>query len=146
MAAHPAIGTSWTRLSSHALGPIDLERAQRRGGSCTARDCRGFDEVCNPRMDGKKRLSLWAACLQVGGYPELLLNLARQHGLEIHQQGRGRYVNRDDLDALARHVREWLDRPRMSRVAGLNSRTGPLRRNTVARVHEVLAQDDHDNE
>ena len=56
-------------------------------------------------MGGKKRLSLSAACVHVGGYPELLLNLARRHGLEIHQQGRGRYVNRDDLDVLARHVR-----------------------------------------
>ena len=73
----------------------------------------------NSSMNRKKRLSLWAACLQVGGYPDLLLNLARQHGLEIHQKGRARYVNRDDLDRLARHVREWLDRPRMSRAAGL---------------------------
>jgi hypothetical protein len=134
MAAYPAIGTSRPRLNSHALGSLDLQRAQRCGESCTGRNRRGFDEVCNPRMDGKKRLSLWAACLQVGGYPELLLNLARQHGLEIHQQGRGRYVNRDDLDVLARYVRDWLDRPRMSRIAGLNSRVS-----AVAQVHELNA-------
>ncbi len=88
-------------------------------------------------MGGKKRLSLSAACVHVGGYPELLLNLARRHGLEIHQQGRGRYVNRDDLDVLARHVREWLDRPRMSRVPGLNSRAGALRRNSINRLRKA---------
>ena len=88
-------------------------------------------------MNRKKRLSLSAACLQVGGYPELLLNLARQHGLEIHQKGRARYVNGDDLDRLARHVREWLDRPRMSRAAVLTSRAGPHGRNSVSRSCEV---------
>jgi hypothetical protein len=88
-------------------------------------------------MDGKKRLSLWAACLQVGGYPELLLNLARQHSLEVHQQGRARYVNCEDLDSLAQHVREWRDRPRMSRTARLNRRTGPHPSNVVARAREA---------
>ena len=62
-----------------------------------------------------KRISLWAACLEIGGYPDLLSNLALKHGLEIHLKGRARYVNREDLEPLARHVQEWLNRPRMSR-------------------------------
>ena len=66
-------------------------------------------------MNRKKQISLWAACLEIGGYPELLTNLARQHGLEIHVKGRARYLNREDLEHLGRHVREWLSRPRMSR-------------------------------
>jgi hypothetical protein len=89
-------------------------------------------------MNRKKRLSLWAACLEVGGYPELLLNLARHHGLEIHQKGRARYVNRDDLDSLGRCVREWLDRPRMSRAVGLTGRAGPHASDTVARSVEAI--------
>jgi hypothetical protein len=89
-------------------------------------------------MNGKKRLSLWAACLQVGGYPELLLNLARQHGLEIHRKGRARYVKHDDLDSLARHVREWLDRPRMSRAAELKSRAEPHDCNSVLRASGAI--------
>jgi hypothetical protein len=89
-------------------------------------------------MVGKKRLSLWAACRQVGGYPELLSNLARRHGLEIHRKGRARYVNSDDLDMLAQHVLEWRDRPRMSRTAGLKSRAGPHERNSDARSGEAI--------
>jgi hypothetical protein len=89
-------------------------------------------------MTRKKRLSLWAACRQVGGYPELLLNLARQHDLEIHRKGRARYVNRDDLDRLAQHVLEWLDRPRMSRATGLNSRAGPPDHNSDARSGDAI--------
>jgi hypothetical protein len=89
-------------------------------------------------MNGKKRLSLWAACLQVGGYPELILNLARRHGLEIHEKGRARYVNRDDLDTLARHVRDWLDRPRMSRATESTGHAGPFGCTSVTRsVAEV---------
>jgi hypothetical protein len=88
-------------------------------------------------MIGKKRLSLWAACLQVGGYPELLSNLARQHGLEIHRKGRARYVNGDDLDRLAQHVREWQDRPRMSRAAVFTASAEPRVRNSVARTLEA---------
>lgn len=70
-------------------------------------------------MNRKKRVSLWAACLEIGGYPELLSNLARKHNLEIQVKGRARYVNREDLEPLARHVREWLNRPRMSRQSEL---------------------------
>jgi hypothetical protein len=66
-------------------------------------------------MNRTKRISLWAACLEIGGYPELLWNLAREHELIIHEKGRARYLNREDLEPLARHVREWLNRPRMSR-------------------------------
>jgi hypothetical protein len=66
-------------------------------------------------MKIKKRISLWAACLEIGGYPELLFNLAREHDLKIHVKGRARYVNQEDIEPLARHVREWLNRPRMSR-------------------------------
>jgi hypothetical protein len=66
-------------------------------------------------MNRTKRVSLWAASLEIGGYPELLSNLARKHGLKIHVNGRGRYVDREDLDQLRRHVGEWLNRPRMSR-------------------------------
>ena len=66
-------------------------------------------------MNRTKRISLWAACLEIGGYPELLFNLAREHELKIHVKGRARYLNREDLEPLARHVREWLNRPRMSR-------------------------------
>ena len=81
-------------------------------------------------MDRTKRISLWAACLEIGGYPELLLNLARTHGLEIHVNGRGRYVYRQDLERLAWHVREWLNRPRMSRNLGTAGRPAlkPARR------------------
>jgi hypothetical protein len=89
-------------------------------------------------MNRKKPLSLWAACLEVGGYPELLLNLARHHGLEIHQKGRARYVNRDDLDSLGRYVRAWLDRPRMSRAVGLTGRAGPHASDTIARSVEAI--------
>jgi hypothetical protein len=66
-------------------------------------------------MNRTKRISLWAACLEIGGYPELLFNLAREHELKIHVKGRARYVNREDLELLGRHVRDWLNRPRMSR-------------------------------
>jgi hypothetical protein len=83
------------------------------------------------RMTGNKRVSLWAACGQIGGYPELLLNLARRHGLEVHQKGRALYLNQEDLDRLARHVVEWRDRPRMSRASGLKSRAGPGDRHSV---------------
>jgi hypothetical protein len=73
-------------------------------------------------MNRKKRISLWAACLEIGGYPELLLNLARKHDLEIHVKGRARYVNREDIEPLARHVFEWLNRPRMSRHMSIPER------------------------
>jgi hypothetical protein len=66
-------------------------------------------------MKRRTRISLWAACLEIGGYPELLLNLAREHDLEIHAKGRARYVNQEDIEFLAGHVRKWLNRPRMSR-------------------------------
>jgi hypothetical protein len=66
-------------------------------------------------MNVTKRISLWAACEEVGGYPELLSKLATQHGLEIHMKGRARYVNRGDLESLGRYVRDWLNRPRTSR-------------------------------
>ena len=66
-------------------------------------------------MNRTKRVSLWAASREIGGYPELLSNLARTHGLKIHVNARGRYVNREDLEHLRRHVGEWLGRPRMSR-------------------------------
>jgi hypothetical protein len=81
--------------------------------------------VFNPgvsHMNRKKQVSLWAACLEIGGYPDLLTNLARNHGVEIHLKGRARYVNRADLEPLARHVREWLDRPRMSRQLRITER------------------------
>jgi hypothetical protein len=70
--------------------------------------------VGSSHMKTRKRISLWAACLEIGGYPELLVNLARQHDVEIHVKGRARYLNWEDLEPLSRHVREWLDRPRMS--------------------------------
>ncbi len=66
-------------------------------------------------MNRMKQISLWAASLEVGGYPELLSNLARKHGLKIHVNTRGRYVDREDLEHLRRHVGEWLNRPRMSK-------------------------------
>jgi len=66
-------------------------------------------------MNRMKRVSLWAASREIGGYPELLSNLARTHGLMVHVNARGRYVNREDLEHLRRHVGEWLSRPRMSR-------------------------------
>jgi hypothetical protein len=66
-------------------------------------------------MNTTKRISLWAACQEVGGYPQLLFKLARQHGLQIHVKGRARYLNRGDLESLAPHVRNWLDRPRIRR-------------------------------
>jgi hypothetical protein len=88
-------------------------------------------------MDGKKRLSVSAAALEIGGYPELLLNLARQHGLEVHQKGRSRYVNLDDLEMLARHVREWLDRPRMSRTPQSIASAGPHRRKSVTKRRQA---------
>lgn len=74
-------------------------------------------------MHGTKRVSLWAASLEIGGYPELLFNLARKHGLKIHVLARGRYVERDDLESLRHHVREWLNRPRMSRALDPADRT-----------------------
>jgi hypothetical protein len=104
--------------------PVELARAAPRSG--------------NSCMNRKKRLSLWAACLEVGGYPELLLNLASQHGLEIHRKGRARYVNRDDLGSLGRYVRAWLDRPRMSRAVGLTGRAEPHASDTIARPVEAI--------
>ena len=65
-------------------------------------------------MTHKERISLSAACLKTGGYPRLLLNLARQHGLEVDLIGRARYLRRADLERLGRYVRDWLHRPRMS--------------------------------
>jgi hypothetical protein len=73
-------------------------------------------------MEREKRISLTAACREIGGYPELLFNLARKHDLGIHMKGRARYVNREDLEPLAKHVREWLNRPRMSRLMNLADR------------------------
>jgi hypothetical protein len=67
-------------------------------------------------MSAPKRISVWAACLQVGGYPKLLVNLARQHGVQVHVIGRARYVNCDDLGRLGEIVHDWLNRPRMSRL------------------------------
>lgn len=125
-------------MSSRALGSFYLERAQRHCSHEPFGIVRAAPKFGSLRMNGKTRLSLWAACLQVGGYPELLLNLARQHGLEIHQKGRARYVNRDDLDRLRRHVREWLDRPRMSRDAGLTGRPGPHGYNSIAQSVEAV--------
>jgi hypothetical protein len=81
----------------------------------------GFGRGLIP-MDRTKRISLWAACLEIGGYPELLWNLAREHELKIHVKGRARYLNREDLDPLARLVREWLNRPRMSRQSKIPGR------------------------
>ena len=74
----------------------------------------GCEGMVKP-MDEKKRVSLWAACLQIGGYPELLLNLAQQLGLEVSIIGRARYVNRADLGRLEEGMKAWLKRPRMSR-------------------------------
>jgi hypothetical protein len=81
-------------------------------------------------MNSTKRVSLWAASLEIGGYPELLSNLARKHGLKIHVNTRGRYVNREDLEHLRRLVGEWLSRPRMSREISPSERmaTPPGRR------------------
>ena len=73
-------------------------------------------------MNRTKRISLWAACLEIGGYPELLSNLARVHELKIHVKGRARYVSREDLEPLGRHVREWLNRPRMSKQSRVTER------------------------
>jgi hypothetical protein len=125
-------------VTSRALGSLYLGRAQRHWSDEPVGIVRAVPRCGSSLMNGKKRLSLWAACLQVGGYPELLLNLARQHGLEIHEKGRARYVNRDDLDRLGRHVREWLDRPRMSRAAGLTGRAGPHGCNSIARSVEAV--------
>jgi len=66
-------------------------------------------------MNGKKRISLWAASEEVGGYPKLLSKLAKQHGMEMHMKGKASYLNRSDLERLARYVRDWLDRPRVKR-------------------------------
>ena len=93
-------------------------------------------------MTEKKRLSLWAACGQIGGYPGLLLNLARRHGLEVHQKGRALYLNLEDLERLAQHVVEWRARPRMSRASGLKSRAGPRgRRSVVPSAEDVSDRD-----
>ncbi len=84
-------------------------------------------------MDEKKRVSLWAACLQIGGYPELLLNLAQQLGLEVSVIGRARYVNRTDLGRLEERMEAWLKRPRMSR-RGTSATRSP---HTAAAGHAV---------
>jgi hypothetical protein len=86
-------------------------------------------------MNRMKRVSLWAASREIGGYPELLSNLARTHGLKIHVNARGRYVNREDLEHLRRHVGDWLGRPRMSREPRQQERVAPrpaLRRGKVS--------------
>jgi hypothetical protein len=77
------------------------------------------------QMNRKRRISLWAASLEVGGYPQLLSNLARENGLEVQINGRARYLNRDDLEQLDRLVRDWLNRPRMSRRSREKSRDLP---------------------
>jgi hypothetical protein len=66
-------------------------------------------------MNGSNWISLWEACRQVGGYPELLWNLAHRHGIEIHLVGSRRYISRDELEALGCHVSQWLNRPRLVR-------------------------------
>jgi hypothetical protein len=87
-------------------------------------------------MKTRKRISLWAAALQVGGYPKLILNLARQHGLKVHVIGRSRYLNADELDRLGQLVRDWIKRPRMSRQPrkGLEGRVVRRRRNAPSEV------------
>ena len=90
-------------------------------------------------MNRKKRISLWAACLEIGGYPELLSNLARVHQLKIHLKGRARYVSREDLEPLGRHVRDWLNRPRMSRQSRITERPpGELTRRRGKAAREVV--------
>ncbi len=66
-------------------------------------------------MNGSNCISLWEACRQVGGYPELLWNLARRHDIEIHLVGRRRDISRDELEALGCYVNQWLNRPRLVR-------------------------------
>ena len=85
-------------------------------------------------MKRGKRISLWAACRQIGGYPELLLNLAQEHDLEVCKIGRAHYVNLEDLEQLALLMADWLNRPRMSwrSPAGTvdpdrNKKSGPIR-------------------
>jgi hypothetical protein len=125
-------------VTFRALGSLNGERAQHPKTDEPAEMVRAAPRSGNSRMKRKKRLSLWAACLEVGGYPELLLNLARQHGLEIHQNGRARYVHRDDLDSLGRYERAWLDRPRMAQAVGLTGRAGPHASETIARSVEAI--------
>ena len=65
-------------------------------------------------MDGSKWVSIWRAALTVGGYPELVWNVARAAEFETRAvPGVGRQVRVDDLDAIGVRVRAWLDRPRM---------------------------------
>jgi hypothetical protein len=125
-------------VTSRALGSLNGERARRSWTDEAVEMVRAAPRSGNSCMNRKKRLSLWAACLEVGGYPELLLNLARQHGLEIHRKGRARYVNRVDLGSLGRYVRAWLDRPRMSRAVGMTGRAGPHASDTIARSVEAI--------
>jgi hypothetical protein len=67
-------------------------------------------------MSVLKRVSLWSASQQVQGYPELLVNLAGKVGIAIEKLGRGRYLKSDDVERLRPLVKEWRDRPRMSRL------------------------------
>ena len=78
-------------------------------------------------MKHQKRVSLWAAARQIGGYPQLLLKLAQEHGLEIHVKGRARYVRREDLGQLAWLVNDWLNRPRKKSQASAKAPAERLR-------------------
>jgi hypothetical protein len=62
-----------------------------------------------------RRVSLWSAARQVQGYPQLLMNLAGRIGIAIEKLGRGYYLNSDDVERLRPLVKEWRERPRMSR-------------------------------
>jgi hypothetical protein len=69
-------------------------------------------------MRACKRVSLWSACRQLDGYPQLILNLAGRTGIVIEKVGQSQYLNSEDVERLRPLVKEWRERPRMSRPSG----------------------------
>ncbi len=97
-------------------GPTSRFDSRSCGLACCGNDVEDFVFLTGfHQMTTCKRVSLWSAARQVQGYPQLLINLAVRIGITVEKLERGRYLNSDDVERLRPLVKEWRERPRMSR-------------------------------
>jgi hypothetical protein len=61
-------------------------------------------------------MSIDAAARAAGGYPQLWRALAKEHGIDLVQVGRARYIRDEDIPRLKKLVVKWLNRPRISHI------------------------------
>jgi hypothetical protein len=57
------------------------------------------------------------ACVMLQTYHQLLIGLAKRHGVAIERVGRFQFISRKGIETLRPHVRAWHDRPRLIELA-----------------------------